>query len=102
MYSRVAVLPLGRRTTSRRTSRSLPSNTCAEETVCSIRWSSSRLPVFIARSAFLIAEPVARNQKIAVEPRFGRAGRGLPVVAPFHDRRQGHEYRLRAAIRLQP
>src|SRR5258706_10618872 len=47
------------------------------------------------------SHPVARNQEIGVKPGFGRAALGLPVVTPFHDRRQGHEDGFGAATGLQ-
>src|SRR5687768_1487836 len=46
-------------------------------------------------------EPVARLEEVAVELGFGRAGGGLPVVAPFGARRQRHQDRFGAAAGLQ-
>src|SRR5882672_1206765 len=53
-------------------------------------------------SLTLFAEPVPRAQKVPVELLLRARRIRLPVVAPFHDGRQRHEYRLRPPARLQP
>src|ERR1700694_812596 len=47
-------------------------------------------------------DPIAGNQKIAVQPRLFATGLWTPVVAPPDERRQRHENRLGASVRLQP
>src|SRR5262249_606238 len=54
------------------------------------------LTTFASRSG-----PVARPEEVGVELFLGRAGRGLPVVAPGGVRRHRHQDRLGAAARLQ-
>src|SRR5262249_22844869 len=54
------------------------------------------LTTFASRSG-----PVARPEEVGVELFLGRAGRGLPVVAPRGVRRHRHQDRLGAAARLQ-
>src|SRR5439155_17887661 len=49
----------------------------------------------------LACGPVARRHEERGEALLRRARRRLPVVAPFHDRRQRHEDRLAAPARLQ-
>src|SRR5512139_77099 len=128
MCSRVASDPSGSRTVSRRTCRSLPSNTGSEETFVSIRCLSRgsvtrpRLPqlattvlrVGRARSladapcgpyGFAPArsfEPIPRDEEIGVEPRLRRPRHGLPVVAPLHKGGQRHQDGFRAPAGLQP
>src|SRR6185369_9968854 len=46
-------------------------------------------------------EPVLADEKLAQQRGFRAAGRGMPVVAPFYDRRQRHQNRFRAPSRLQ-
>src|SRR5882672_163938 len=53
-------------------------------------------------SSALLAEPVPRAQEVPVEFLLRARRFRLPVVAPFHDRRQRHQYGLRAPARLQP
>jgi len=45
--------------------------------------------------------PVAYRQEIGIQRGFGRAGLGMPVVTPFHDRRQRHQDGFGASARLQ-
>src|SRR3954454_22347679 len=47
------------------------------------------------------SDPIARTQEIAVQPRLGRAGLGLPVVPPGYDWRQRHQDRFGAPARLK-
>jgi hypothetical protein len=72
----------------------------------SARWAlctGSKLPPksrCVRRQAF--GCPVARAQEVAVQPRLGRAGLGLPVVAPLHDRRHRHQDALGAPADCRP
>src|SRR5262245_24518229 len=59
------------------------------------------LRVSMFSSVVDLAQPVPGAQKVAVEPGFVARGIGFPVVAPGHSGRQRHEYRFRAAARLQ-
>ena len=45
--------------------------------------------------------PIARRQEVGVELVLCAAGFGFPVVAPLHDRRQGHEDGFGAAAGLE-
>src|SRR6266545_6880141 len=47
------------------------------------------------------AEPIPRAQEIPIKPVFLARRVGLPVVAPLHEGRERHQYRLRAASGLQ-
>src|SRR6266568_7674850 len=49
----------------------------------------------------LAREPVARFQELLVQLGLGRAGFGLPLVIPAHERGQAHEDRFRAPAALQ-
>src|SRR6266571_3215532 len=47
------------------------------------------------------AEPIPRAQEIPIKPVLLARRVGLPVVAPLHEGRERHQYRLRAASGLQ-
>src|SRR5690606_19172810 len=49
----------------------------------------------------LFSCPVACDEVFLVQLGLGRAGLGLPVVTPFHDRRQRHQDGFSAPARLQ-
>src|SRR5512136_1420326 len=53
-------------------------------------------------SLALFSDPVPGAQEVPIEFLLRARWFRLPVVAPFHDGRQRHEYRLRAPARLQP
>src|SRR5439155_23378059 len=55
--------------------------------------------VLLSTSSF--AQPVSRSQEIPIESSFRTRRIRLPVIAPLHERGQGHQYRLSAAGRLQ-
>src|SRR5438067_4470025 len=100
MYSRIAFAPLGSCTVSRCTLSSAPSKTCAPSTRVSSKCRSDEPLLRSGRGSSAI-EPILADQKIAVEPGFVAVRRGLPVVAPFDDRRQRQENRFGAASGLQ-
>src|SRR5262245_48447709 len=49
-----------------------------------------------------LACPVSRLEEHLVQPRLGCSGLGMPVVAPAHQRRQGHEDRFGPSSGLEP
>src|SRR5262249_29688331 len=95
MYSRWAVPPPGRRTTSRRTCNSAPSNTASDDSVVSIRCTSG------INWCSVVIEPILRDKKIGIQARLRRFGLRAPRVTPLHDRRQRHQNRLRSPGGLQ-
>src|SRR5437016_1995767 len=100
MYSRIVVLPSGRRTVSRRTCSSAPSKTCAPSTRVSSKCRCGKSTPRGGRGSTAI-EPVLGNQKIAVELRLACLRRRFPVVAPFDERRKRKKNRLGASTGLQ-
>src|SRR5437867_6321475 len=118
MNSRVASPPSGSRTVSRLTCSSLPQNTSSEAINVSHKCTSSSGLVMDGLVRFAVArsvscggrahrcpsgsgEPIAPDKKVGIELRFGTVGLGLPVVAPFHERRERHQNGLGAPVRLQ-
>src|SRR4051812_22344089 len=53
------------------------------------------------RRRVLLVRPLAGFQEHVVEPRLGRAGLGVPVGPPLHERRHRHQDRLGAAAGLE-
>ena len=98
MYSRVAVLPSGSRTVSRRTCSSAPSNTSSDDDL-----DLDQMRVVVAAFVRVIAHASQSlaTRKSVYSRASGVPGSRLPVVAPFHHRRQRHQDRFGAAARLQ-
>src|SRR3569833_1787893 len=62
---------------------------------------SNRLPWLFWLWCGFLCMPVACGQELGVQRSFRRARLGVPVVAPFYDRRQRHQDGFGAAARLQ-